>query len=447
MTRSRTAGGGMPRWGKGAVAAGRARRRWTVVAPLLLVWVAAFPFSASSFALRNMEKGSQVPDLEFAGLTGEGGRLSSFAGTKGLVVVYWASWSSRSPEILSFFDKELRRYEKMGFRLLAVNADHQEMKAEDIAAARAAAAGTGVTFPVVLDQGLKGYNTIGIISMPTTIFLDRSLKIIDVYPGFPTVARDEIPARLDAYLGIVREKPPEKARYLLEHRPKNYALQYYNLGKQLFLSSRSPSGDLKAVPTTAIERIDEAIRRDPAFFRPYLLKAVIFDMVRDDRRLEEVLGEMKKHEFQEVYERRLLGIGYLLLRKDPLAEDHFKILSSQVPEDPVVLFAEGVLAARRKDGTAARKAVDALAKNPKAAEAMGFDPFSLFTPEGGLRAGTEAALRSAFEKILEIEKPPSAGGGLRRDAPAAVPSAAPAATPSAASPPSVPRTTPAPGPR
>ncbi len=405
MTGGRTAGGGLRGRRTAAAAAGGARRKGTIIVPLLLAWVAAFPFSASSFALRNMEKGSRVPDLEFTGLTGEGGRLSSFAGTKGLVVVYWATWSSRSSEILSFFEKEMRRYEAQGIRLLAVNADHLEMQAADIAAARNAAAGAGVTFPVVLDRGLKGYNELGIISMPTTIFLDRTLKIVDVYPGFPSMARDEIPGRLDAYLGIAREKPPENVRYLLEHRPKNYALQYYNLGKQLFLSGRSPSGELKTVPVTAIERLDEAIRRDPAFFRPYLLKAVIYDMVRDDRRCEEVLAEMKKHDFQEVYERRLLGIGYLFLRRDPLAEDHLKILSSQVPEDPVVLFAEGVLAARRKDGAAAGKAIGSLAKNPKAAEALGFDPFPLFAPGGGLRAGTEAALRSAFEKLLEIEKP------------------------------------------
>ena len=92
------------------------------------------------------------------------------------------------------------------------------------------------------------------------------------------MARTDIPERIDAVLGIVRERRPEKAQYLLDHKPKNHALQYYNLGKRIFLSARSPSGELRGgVPEQAIDRLNEAIRRDPDFFRPYLLQAIIFN--------------------------------------------------------------------------------------------------------------------------------------------------------------------------
>ena len=57
---------------------------------------------ASAFALRGIEVGGKVPDIELSGVTVEGGKLSSFAGPRGLVVVYWATWSSRSPAILQF---------------------------------------------------------------------------------------------------------------------------------------------------------------------------------------------------------------------------------------------------------------------------------------------------------------------------------------------------------
>ncbi|MBI5418911.1 MAG: redoxin domain-containing protein, partial [Deltaproteobacteria bacterium] len=397
--------------------------------------------SASSFALRGMEKGSPVPDLEFVGVTGEGGKLSSFSGEKGLVLIYWATWSTRSPAILQFAEKELRRYEKLGLKFLAVNADHQEMKAEDIAQVKAVISELGITFPVVLDAGLKGYNEIGVISTPTTIILDKALKIVDAYPGFPSIARDDIPDRLDAFLGIAKEKPVEKARYLLDHKPKNYALQYYNLGKRLFLVARSISGDLKSVPEQAIERLDEAIRRDPDFFRPYLLKAIILDMAKSNGRRDAALQELKKRDFQEVYERRVLGIGYLYINLDPLAGEYFQLLASQVPDDPGVLFGQAVVAARRKDGKGAKKALDALAKNPKAPETLGFDYAALFTESGEIRPGAEGKLRLAFERLLEIERQPD--GGIRQDAPvpsgappapaqAALPSTAPAAPPAAA---------------
>ena len=108
-----------------------------VATGLFSLWVIVSPWwPASAFALRGLEPGAKVPDIELMGISGEGGKLSSFAGPKGLVVIYWATWSSRSPAILQFAEKELRRYEKLGMNIIAVNADHQEMKAEDFAAVR-----------------------------------------------------------------------------------------------------------------------------------------------------------------------------------------------------------------------------------------------------------------------------------------------------------------------
>ncbi|MGE5190441.1 MAG: redoxin domain-containing protein [Gemmatimonadota bacterium] len=367
-------------------------------------WILLFPLSASSFALRNMEKGAKVDDFEYTGVTVENGKLSSFAGEKGVIVIYWATWSSRSPAILEFAEKSLRRYEKMGLKLLAVNADHVDMKAEDVAAVKAKAAELALSFPVVLDAGLKGYNAIGIISTPTTLILDKELKVVDAYPGFPSVARDDIPERIDAFLGIPREKRAAKDQYLLDHKPKNYALQYYNMGKQMFLLERSPAGELKRVPDTAIERLDEAIRRDPDFFRPYLLEAIIFDLAKDGARRDAALAELAKREFQEPYERRALGFGYLYLGMDAPAEDHFRILSGLSPGDPAVLFGQAVSAARRKDGAASKKALEALRANPAAPADLGFEPAAFFDGAGGLKPGIEKELRRAIGVLLEIER-------------------------------------------
>ncbi|MBI5418547.1 MAG: redoxin domain-containing protein [Deltaproteobacteria bacterium] len=375
----------------------------------------AFPLAEPSHALRGLSVGAKVPDLPFTGISGEGGKLSSFLGEKGAIIIFWATWSSRSPEILAFAEQKLRGYEKHGMKILAVNVDHQAMGPEGIALVKAKARELEITYPVVLDEGLTGYNEIGIISTPTTLIIDNTLKLVDVYPGFPSVARNDIPDRIDAFLGIVKEKRPEKTQYLLEHTPKNRALYYYNLGKRLFLIARSPSGGLKAVPETAIERLDEAIRRDPDYFRPYLLKAIIFDMAKAGQRKDAVLQELRKKDVREVYERRTLGYGYLYLGEDSLAEESFSLLAAQVPDDPGVLFGQAVLAARKGEGQKARRALDAISRNPRAGEELGFDPVELFTPDGSIKTGTQGTLRSALERLLEIVK--EGLGGIRPDAP------------------------------
>ncbi len=385
-------------------------------AAVCLAAIASPWWSASAFALRGIEVGGKVPDMELSGINVEGGKLSSFAGPKGLVVVYWATWSARSPAILRFAEKELRRYGKLGLNVIAVNADHEGMTAEDLAAVREKVKELGLTLPVLHDKGLVGYNAIGIISTPTTLILDNTLAARDAYPGFPSVAKDDIPERIDAFLGIVREKRAESAQYLLDHKSKNYALQYYNLGKRLFLTARSPSGELRGgVPQSAIDRLDEAIRRDPDFFRPYLLKAIIYHAAGSRALRDSALDNIRKREFQEPYEHRVLALGYLEMGMYDNASDHLKLLFALVPDDPAGLFGRTLLSIRRKDAAGAKESATALLVNPKSREILGEDPAALFTPEGGVRPGAERAVRNTLERLLDIEK--KGQGMIRSDAP------------------------------
>ena len=379
-------------------------------------------WSASAFALRTLEQGAKAPDIELMGVNGEGAKLSSLVGPKGLVVVYWATWSARSPGILLFADKELRKYEASGMRVIAVNADHQEMKTEDFQAVRDLVRDLGLTLPVFHDKGLVGYNALGIISVPTTLILDNALSLREAYPGYPSVAKTDLPEKIDAVLGIVREKRPEKAQYLLDHTPKNHALQYYNLGKRLFLSARSPSGELRGgVPDSAIDRLNEAIRRDPDFFRPYLLKAIIYHAAKENALRDSALDNIRKREFQEPYEHRVLALGYLEMGMDNNASDHLKALFSLAADDPAGLFGQTLLSQRRKDAAAARKAAAALLANPKSREALGEDPAALFTPDGGVKPGAERAVRNTLERLLDVEK--IGQGMIRSDAPVQPPTA------------------------
>jgi peroxiredoxin len=381
------------------------------------LWVIVSPWwPASALALRGLETGAKAPDIDLMGISVEGGKLSSFVGPKGLVVVYWATWSSRSPAILQFAEKELRRYEKLGLNIIAVNADHQEMKAEDFAAVREKVKELGLTIPVLHDKGLVGYNAIGIISTPTTLVLDNALAARDAYPGFPSVARDDIPERIDAFLGIAREKRAENAQYLLDHKPKNYALQYYNLGKRIFLGAVSPSGELRGgVPQDAIDRLDEAIKRDPDYFRPYLLKAIIYHSAKAPPQRDAALETIRKRQFQEPYENRILALGFLQMGMDPEASDYLKVLFSLSPDDPAGLFGQAVLSGRRKDAAAAKKAVAALTASPKSKEVLGGDPYELFTAEGVVKPGAERSVRDTLDRLLDIEK--KAQGMIRSDAP------------------------------
>lgn len=279
------------------------RTFWVILAAFLIV----SSIFNTAFALRGTGNGARLPDIELSGVTGAGGKLSSFSGEKGLVVVYWATWSERSAELLGFIEKSRARYEKSGLRFLAVDADHAEMSADAVALVKSTAEAAGVAFPVVIDPGLKGYNEIGIISVPTILVVDNSLRIAASYPGFPSVARDEIPALLDAFLGIPPPKRPEATEYLLAHTPKNHALQYFNLGRRLFLLARTSRGLLPVVPENAVEKLDEALRRDSNYLDPLLLKAIVLNEAKAFGRRDEMLRELAKRGLRDEHERKLAG--------------------------------------------------------------------------------------------------------------------------------------------
>lgn len=177
-------------------------RKGGLILLLLSALALAFPRTSDSFALKGVGKGDAVPDVAFAGITVDSANLSSFAGEKGLIVIYWDTRSARCPPILRFAEKELRRYEEYGMNLLAVNADGREIRSEEIAAVRAKVAELGVSFPVVLDAAWKGYDDLGIESVPVTLILDGNLSIVEAFAGFSPAAGAEIRNALDAFLGI-----------------------------------------------------------------------------------------------------------------------------------------------------------------------------------------------------------------------------------------------------
>jgi hypothetical protein len=100
---------------------------------------------------------------------------------------------------------------------------------------------------------------------------------------------------------------------------------------------------------------------------------------------------------------------------DNVASDYFAMLLAQIPDDPGVLFGRAVSSARRGDGVSARKALDALRKNPRATEDFGFDYAPFFTGSGDLAPGSEGDLRLILERLLGIEK--KSQGTIRKDAP------------------------------
>jgi len=177
------------------------------------------------------------------------------------VILFWSTWSPRSEPALSLWKKYGDLYTEHGVSVLTVNADHQHMEAADIQKVRDYIAQNDVTLPVIVDTELELFNEIGIIVLPTVLFLKPDGTLDYKYAGFPTSAELDLKGDLEGKLGIAEEPSAEEEahRGKLAYQPANNALLFYNMGKRIHE---------KGFPEKAKAKYIEALQRDREYVDP-----------------------------------------------------------------------------------------------------------------------------------------------------------------------------------
>ncbi|RMG59049.1 MAG: hypothetical protein D6713_06375 [Deltaproteobacteria bacterium] len=319
---------------------------------LLFVFSVTAPrLRGEAFALRTLSKGDRVRDYDLTMLDGSVKKLSSFSGEKGLLVFFWASWAFRSKDLLEYGKTLHEKYAPKGVGVVAVNVEHQEVTAEALESVRNYYEALSLPFPTAVDSGLVMFDEFGVVATPTTVLLSKDLTVVDAFPGFPSVAREKIEKMVMDFLGIEEEKKPEKVQYLLAKKPKNRALLYYNLGRTLYRRYVSQKDELKRVPKRVIEKLDEAQKRDPDFYGPYMLKAIIYHKAKVFDERDRVLAQIEEKKFSEHVERRDLAFMYYLMGMTEKARELAGGLLKEIPDEPTVILLDALLArAEGKEG-------------------------------------------------------------------------------------------------
>lgn len=377
---------------------------------LHLAILVSFLFSlnpGSAEALRTLQKGAKIDDYEVTILSdGTLKKLSDLSGDKGLLVIFWATWSDRSKSLLSFADSTLLpQYREKGINLVGINVESLELSQEENESIEETVGKLALSFPLAIDHGLVMFDEIGVITNPTTLLLNKDLILVRSYPGFPSIARHEMPEMLNDFLGIKEEQPPIRDLYLLSHKPKNKALLRYNLGRNLYKRYLPLNGELAHVPKGVITQLDISSERDPDFYRPYLLKAIIYHKVQDEEEKNALLTQIEEKKFQEHVERIDLAHMYLLIGRIDLAEEQLTILKAEIPDEPEVILLEALVAVSTTGQDDASPIFLRLIAREKARKMLSFPIEEFVEPDTGMikgEAGKTSRLLS--EKALNISK-------------------------------------------
>jgi tetratricopeptide (TPR) repeat protein len=252
-----------------------------VVMPSVMVGVPAVG------ALQRLQVGMEAPDFSLKGPAGGTVKFADLKGDKLTAVVFWSTWSRKSPAVLTRMQQLAVRYRDKGFRVVAINADGPVSAEQGKDAAGDMAAGLKLDYPIFRDQGLTTFNEFGIIALPSTIILDASRIIRYELSGFPLEGAEEMADYLAESLEGKKRSQAVKAG----HQPDKAALRFFNMGTTSLKSKRTADD--------ADAWFRKAVEADPEFLLPRLALGKFYaqrgDRPKARKELEQVLTREPKN--------------------------------------------------------------------------------------------------------------------------------------------------------
>lgn len=282
-------------------------RRGFVIATVF--WMLAL--GSASAAFKFIQEGMTPPNFNGKDLrTGEKVDWrpgSSGEGSEVMIIVFWATWSPRSMEVLTDMKELSERYGEQGFKVIAVNVDGQKTSPMGMKEIAEKTAELDLPFPVVVDEGLKTFYAYGVIAVPSLALVDGSGHLRYSPSGYSFSIRDRIVDSTEVLLGL---KTVEDLGPLVQgYRPQPKASRYYNLGRRLANQE---------LYERALANLDQAVEEDASFSSPHNLKGQI--QLAMGHWAEAEANFTKAVELDSTLVAAWAGWGRSLLRQDRIAE-------------------------------------------------------------------------------------------------------------------------------
>ena len=340
------------------------------VVAVILVSFFLISVSGAAAAFKNIKVGDQALPVELEDLAGDTHSFSSLKDSKAVLVFFWATWSQRSLKELEDLKKIQEMYEEKGLRILAVNVENQNLDSEDRRQISSIVEKLGLTFPIVLDKGLKTYSSWGVIATPTTALVDEAGTVVFDLSSYPTRGYMDIEEAVQKALGLYVEEEvtaDSKPAYV----PDKNSMLHFGLGKRLLQ---------KGFVSKALPELEQAVVADTRYPDPLIYlglarikdgnsegakeavdKALALDSERSEARL------LSAHLLLE--EQKLDEALSLLQSSETVPEEETSVKDEEAPSSeetsaPEEASAPEVASAEKTDETKAETAEESAANTP-----------------------------------------------------------------------------------
>ncbi len=285
-----------------------------------------------------LQPGMRAPAITLETLDGGRVALGEVKGARAALVVFWATWSAASPEVLERAQKLAAAHAGSGLTVLGVNVEAPTIGAEQLPAVRAMVGRLGLTFPVALDRGLEAFHAYGVVAVPSSILVTPDGKVLATLAAYPIAGRE---AFFDLVEATVTGRPaaaPPPAREGPEPNPR--AVRYFNLGRTMLA---------RGMTEQAVANLRTAMEADRTFALP---RIVLGQVLRERAAAREVVrGEGQPVE----------TVHRLESERRALLDDAERLLTEALALDasnPAALTEMALVARHRGDAVRARDLVD-----------------------------------------------------------------------------------------
>ena len=343
---------------------------------LTLVFFLATVVPASvALSLEGLQVGMTSPLFKLKDLQGREIALADRRDANVAVVVFWSTWSDHSAAVLERLERLYRKHGEEKLGVLAVNVEKQILTSSDLAEIKKIVNRLGITFPVLIDEGLRVFHDYGVVAVPSTVVVDREGVIRGEMAAFPLAGREEF---FDLIEAMAEKREIVKRKEAVGDQPVAKAVRYYNLARAM-----GGRGMMDAME----EELKKSIDSDPNFALPLILLARTYREEAGTEEMIEYQGSTFVTASFKAERDRLLREASQLAKKALKLSSQSSIVLTEVA---LILLSEGD---RQK---AKEKLLEAIKLDPSYTPAH-FSLAALLVREGMVKEG-----EAEFEKALRL---------------------------------------------
>ncbi len=291
---------------------------------LVMVFLSAMVLGTASAAFKFIQEGMTPP--EFKGkdlLTGDEVVWKPGSGDEGsevVLIVFWATWSPRSMDLLRDLKEMSEEYREHAFRVIAVNVDGQKPTPMMMKEISSKWVELDLPFPIIVDEGLKTFYAYGVIAVPSVALVDGAGHLRYGPSGYSYIIRDQIVDSTEVLLGL--REAGAIATLAPVYRPNPKASRYYHLGRRLASQQ---------LYERALGNLDKAVEEDTGFSSPYSLKGQIQLSLGEWDKAEQNFA--RSVELDSTSVAAMAGWGRSLLRQEKIGEAAEKLTAALELDD------------------------------------------------------------------------------------------------------------------